>query len=650
MTRALVVALALCLVACDRGDAIELGEWTLQYDGQEAYAETPGRLPLPDREVDWTLARDVEIPEAWRDQPLTLALPLYLGPALRVTIDGVQAPAIDREGTTCAFRLPASPATTRHLVIAGHHAHFFDAKIQAAPAISRTDRGDPAYVTRSTITRYSTSLTLGLLVMVTFVYLVSWVMDRRPADGWFGAQAAGGLGLVAVAFSFRAPAWPYLAQLSPLFGAISVATGAAFIRAYFSLAPLPRWVAALVPAACVLTIVAYLRPFEPIWWVLGLTTLPAGFACSMLLLSRAVRDPQHASDARLFAIAWVVTASTAVLDNLLTLGYPVIPVVTMPLALALYGFVQTFVVSRDRLRRTREAERLNVELRRQVADRSRELADALTGHTPSNVPIANGNIVEDRYKVIRQLGAGAMGAVYEVERISDGRRCALKVITMRATGDILARFAREAQLAATLDAPNLVAVIDVGMSRTLGLFLVMELVRGGSLEQQRARFGDGAWARPLCRQIAAGLAVMHAADVLHRDLKPANVLLDGGTAKIADFGLAGANARAPIDAEAATAAPQLTQVGAFLGTPLYMAPELARGAEHASPASDVFALGVLAHELLTGKPPFAEPAVILASRGTKLPAVDGVPEVIARALDGDPALRPSAVEVRDAMA
>jgi len=129
------------------------------------------------------LERDVEVPEAWRDRSLTLALPYYLGPELRVTVDGVEAPPLDRESTTCAFRIPASPAARRHLVIAGVHGHFFDARIQARPALSATERGDPAYVTRSTINRWSTSLSLGLLAMVTFLSAASWVLDRqRRAD------------------------------------------------------------------------------------------------------------------------------------------------------------------------------------------------------------------------------------------------------------------------------------------------------------------------------------------------------------------------------------------------------------------------------------------------------------------------------------
>ena len=645
--------LALCAGACDRGEVLAPAEWSLAYDGEQAYAETPGVLPLPDREVRWTLARELDVPDAWRGRSLTLVFPFYVGPELRVTIDGVEAPPLDREGTSCAFRLPASSAARRHLVIAGHHQHFFDAVIPAAPTISATERGDPAYRTRSAIARWSTSFALGLLVVVTFTCAVSWMMDRRPADGWFAVQAASGTGLIAVSFTFRGLGWPFAPQLVPVFTVLAVVSGAAFIRAHFTGARASPRILALVPVGCGVTLVAFARPFDVTWYALALATLPIGVSYNVVMLARAMRDPLHASDARLFMIAWLGTVAGATLDNLLVFGLAIVPVPTMPFALASYAFIQSFIVSRERLRRTREAERLNVELRRQVADRSRELADALSGSAGSSAPIADGTVVEERYKVIRKLGTGAMGAVYEVERLADRRRCALKVITMRATGDVLSRFAREAQIAATLDAPNLVAVIDVGVSRTLGLFLVMELVGGGSLEQQRARFGDEAWARPLCAQIAAGLAAMHAVDVLHRDLKPANVLLTTDVppiVKIADFGLAGMSAHAAIDAEADTAAPQLTQLGAFLGTPAYMAPELARGAEHASPASDVFALGVVAYELWTGRPPFAEPAVLLARRGVRPPPVSGVPDAIALALDAEPARRPTAAAVSAALA
>jgi serine/threonine-protein kinase len=248
-----------------------------------------------------------------------------------------------------------------------------------------------------------------------------------------------------------------------------------------------------------------------------------------------------------------------------------------------------------------------------------------------------------------------MGVVYEVERSSDQRRLALKTLRGRANPETMARLAREAQIAAQLDHPHLVPVLDIGIADGV-LYLVMPLIGGGSLEQQRARFGDASWATPLLASIAAGLAALHERAILHRDLKPGNILLADGVPQIADFGLASASIDPHSDtlassaAHADTAAP-LTRAGDLMGTPAYMAPELAAGASSASPASDVFAFGVIAYELLLGRAPFAEPVVFARSEGRVVPPpkLDGIPDLVARSLELEPAKRPTAVELATAL-
>lgn len=285
---------------------------------------------------------------------------------------------------------------------------------------------------------------------------------------------------------------------------------------------------------------------------------------------------------------------------------------------------------------------------------------SLWGPGPQGAPDLIGREIAGRFRITAKLGEGGMGAVYEVERTGDGQRFALKTLRGRADTDLMARFAREAQIAAQISHPNLVPVLDVGISDG-GLFLVMPLVSGGSLEAARGKFGERAWASSLLRQIADGLAALHAHDIVHRDLKPGNVLVAGDQARIADFGLASLRgtsaafgdtlASGDVDsALAATAAPvspALTQRGDLFGTPGYMAPELAAGVQNASPASDVFALGVIAFEMLTGKPPFEEPPVIarLHGRAIGVPACDGLPAVVARCLSNEPGERPTAREL-----
>jgi serine/threonine-protein kinase len=215
--------------------------------------------------------------------------------------------------------------------------------------------------------------------------------------------------------------------------------------------------------------------------------------------------------------------------------------------------------------------------------------------------------------------------------------------------------------------------VDVGIAAGATPFLVMELIHGGSLEDRRARFGDAAWARPIVRQIAAGLAALHANRIVHRDLKPGNVLLvENGApsppvAKISDFGISRFGAledSSDVDVEGATAQPNaahasprdLTETGAIMGTPVYMPPEAWFGpARH--PSADVFSLGVLAYETFTGRSPFAIPPVLLVRSRQPIPApapLDGVdPKIgslVLACLQVEPGERPRAREIAEMLA
>jgi hypothetical protein len=265
------------------------------------------------------------------------------------------------------------------------------------------------------------------------------------------------------------------------------------------------------------------------------------------------------------------------------------------------------------------------EVQRQVAERSRGLSEALARlteapRTPAR--LAPGDVVEERYRIVRTIGSGGMGQVYEVERLTDGRRFALKTLTSVADRQALARFAREAQVAAELDHPNVVATVDIGVTPSGTPFLVMDLVLGSSLAAERSRFGDARWALAILTQIAKALSAMHARGIVHRDLKPSNVLLDGALVKVADFGLAGLVEQAPLagTSQSNEDSPALTLTGAIIGTPLYMAPELVRGAREAGPPSDVFSLGVVAYELLSTKLPYPAPPVLERLSGRDWPA------------------------------
>jgi hypothetical protein len=302
-----------------------------------------------------------------------------------------------------------------------------------------------------------------------------------------------------------------------------------------------------------------------------------------------------------------------------------------------------------------EVQALNSELRTQIERRSRDLKELfVTTQAPPNglvVDPAPGTVLDGRYRVRSKLGEGAMGAVFDVERLTDTRRFALKVLTGAVTGTDAARFAREAEIAAKLSHPNLVGIVDVGRGDNGLVYLVMELVEGRTLENARGQFGDVAFGRPLLAQLAAGLQALHDGGFVHRDLKPANVLLardaaGAETVRIADFGVA--RSTAP---EAPSAVNfKLTQSGAWIGTPLYMAPESAQGA--VSTKADVYALGLIGFELLIGRYPFEEPPIVSMMKGEPLKPVPWPPgldaklqALLSRCLATDPGARPAAAEL-----
>ena len=297
--------------------------------------------------------------------------------------------------------------------------------------------------------------------------------------------------------------------------------------------------------------------------------------------------------------------------------------------------------------RERSEDLLRREVAHQVAERSKDLGAAFA-RRDSVIDVRQlsaGEYFAERYEVIAALGEGAMGAVYEVRRRTDAARLALKAITGEISGASAARFAREAEIGARVRHPNVVSIVDVGLFEGVP-YLAMELVRGGSLENQRERFGDTPWALSILRQVVAGLAALHHSGVVHRDLKPANVLLSGETdnpvAKISDFGIS----RLDIAASGPSTL-HLTGTGMMLGTPLYMAPET--GATRVpEPSVDMFALGIMAFELLSGHVPFSAPAIVLAATGNLSVPVLNAPDVSAAVkhlvvgcLDIDPARRPT---------
>jgi eukaryotic-like serine/threonine-protein kinase len=215
--------------------------------------------------------------------------------------------------------------------------------------------------------------------------------------------------------------------------------------------------------------------------------------------------------------------------------------------------------------------------------------------------VSESAIIEGRYRLVRAIASGAMGTVHEAEDLKSGVHVALKMLKLELHQDVAIRrrFRREASILQALEHPGVVRILDVGQGDGDRSFMAMELLRGETLEARIDRDGQMSVAalRPIALAITEALAAVHAHGVVHGDLKPANVFLPQGEpfpVKLVDFGLSKIEGLE-----------RLTRTGELTGTPAYMAPELLTGQTELDGRVDIYALGVVLYEALTGKLPFA---------------------------------------------
>jgi serine/threonine-protein kinase len=728
-----IVVLALgSLLGCTSESTLVLRSWQLDVAGEAGASSAQVTLPvhlddrLPAQRSRYALRTSVALPPALQGRALTLAIPHLDAPCTLLANGRPMAP-LD-VGTTQEYRgqghprwtIPAelsAAAPTLDLELDVEHTWTQSGWLDTPPRLSATPEGDSAYLAATQTTDRCAIGALAGLGFALPLYLLMFVSDRRRvAFGWWA---------LATLTSMPYPA--FLLGLTPrVFGiydtpvmSVSVCvTLWACVRFTHEVLGLPRPHAAwnLPPLGCLVTAVLFGGPFWSTRVVTPFTIVAvvAGIAYQLYVPVRRW-SAERRIQSLVMLLGWGALGVIGVVDYVAWAGFGELAggARAACAGIALLAICQALVLSGDHVASLRRADRLNLELarqvealqarnrevgilnaelRRQVAARSEHLAQALSrltateGAAPRALEV--GEMVDARYHVKGVSGRGGMSVVYEVERVSDGCRLALKLLANPGTID-LARFAREAQIISRLDHPNIVSIVDVDVAGSGFLYLVMEYVEGRSLDRHQSRFRDRRWGLAVLRQVAEGLAAIHAHGVVHRDLKPGNVLVEGGgdgtspRVKIADFGVSrlavegrGAPRSVPPPAPSGSAPPpvesgvhahardsaaggNLTEAGALVGTPKYMAPELVGEARLAKPPSDVFSFGVIAYEVLTGALPFRTPAAMSRMNKSAIPpptplVVPGLDPDIAALIEQcvaeNPEDRPSTDRITEALA
>ncbi len=231
-----------------------------------------------------------------------------------------------------------------------------------------------------------------------------------------------------------------------------------------------------------------------------------------------------------------------------------------------------------------------------------------------------GAVLAGKYQIAAKIAEGGFGSIYQATHLESGLDCALKVLHAELAQDdsLAARFRREGATLARLHDPHTVATYDVGEAEDGTLFIAMELLRGDSLHDRMSALGTITWriALAIVRDVCSALAEAHDLGIVHRDLKPANIhLVDDDQVKLLDFGIAKVTGSEVDDGA------ELTRTGQTVGTLEYMAPEQIIGGS-CEPRSDIYQLGVLLFEMITGRRPFAdskEPTAMITALLTQSP-------------------------------
>ncbi len=522
----------------------------------------------------------------------------------------------------------------------------------------------------ATFNHTSSLVALGILALAAAMLALGWLFDRRrTVDGIFALQATGAaLAFPGYELGVGAPLGAWEVPFNVVVTGLTALGAAEFTRVHLGRRPQPllRWGAwaAVTVALMAAALGEIVRVSVPMMLAYSWACLGYTIGALRPLLGRG----RESANAWVLLAAWgiVAVASTPHTLRLLGIADLLDGLNPLPAGAAMFASLHAFVLVAERARSSRELEQLDAELRRQIRKRADELAEgaarllaALEG--PSTEPPPLDSTVDERYRLEQILGRGGMGVVYAA-RSPQGAQVALKVLRQRPHATSVARFAREARIAARVRHPNVVQVRDLGLTRDGLMYLVLEYVDGPTLDTLVRRPPEVPRALAIAAGIVEGLAAIHDLGIVHRDLKPSNVLLAGGDRPmITDFGIA-ALAERPDDggrpvstAEADADETRLTLSNQAIGTPAYMAPEQLHGREPTN-AADIYALCIILAELVVGKRRTITPGRALAdlddAAHDRLDAALGAPlaGLIRAALGNPPDGRPSISQLAEAVA
>lgn len=705
--RALLLVLSCTLLtACGGGPSpAMIATWTLDAPGVHETITAPKHFDreLGDHEQHYTLSARADVPAELRGKPMALAIPYFSGRAT-LRANGVDAPDLDaspfetyRAVGAHRFLVPAdvTRAGALDLVLDVDHRWTQSAWLDTVPRLADASGGSD-YVLVATFNQASAGAALAMILLVSIAYGLIYLSDRRrTAYGWFCLSSIAGALYSAFTLGLLEPLFGWGDGIVVGFGVtLSAVSAVMFTGAIFEHRPTRAWWG-LLALWCIAAVVAH-GPFAFTRWptpVAIFTMLAAGAFC-VRMLAQAMRKGRPALAAVLATVAWPVVCVLALDDSASWLGMGELyhgfrgacagtVLVAVLQAAALGAQLMQSLHRADALNTAlegrvaalestnAEVRTLNEELRRQIGNRSTQLAETLARVGSLRLPVLAlepGDVVEGRYRVVRFLASGGMSWVYEVERVTDKKGMALKLLHGKSSGAALSRFAREAKLASEVDHPGIVGVVDVDMTKDGVLYIVMEYVDGVALEERISDDPPIAWSLGVLRQIAEALEAVHARGVVHRDLKPANVLIEeraaAVTAKIVDFGVATLLSEgvrtSRADPEESGGDARVTRAGRVMGTPAYMAPELAVDGTPVHASIDMYAFGVMAHELLVGRLPFRDPLFVRRVHGRSMPPPPSlamvrpkldraVAEIVDRCLSLEPTARPTAAEAAAAL-